>query len=314
MSAMRLWWTLAVAGLLMLAVGTTSGQVSSRQSGWPPFRGSVDVVPLTVTVTDGSRRHVTDLEEHDFQIFEDGRLQQIAFFQKSSVPLEVALLLDTSASMDRRLRVAQKAASGFVRALGATDTAMAIDFDNRVRVRQPLTTDMGEVGRAITQMKVGGSTALYNAVYIALKELNKHNDRDVSERRRRAIVLLSDGEDTSSIVTFDEVLDLATRSDTAIYCIGLLAGGPTDVQRPQEAKFALRQLADRTGGRAFFPHDIDAFTGIYAEIKAELSNQYSLAYESNNASRDGQFRRISIRVARNDVVARTRSGYYAASR
>jgi Ca-activated chloride channel family protein len=309
MSAMRLWWATA-AGLLALA-GSTSGQVSTP-SGRPAFRGSVDVVPLTVTVTDGARRHVTDLEAHDFQILEDGRPQEIAFFQKSSVPLVVGLLLDTSASMDRRLSVAQKAASGFVRALGAEDVAMAIDFDNRVRVRQPLTGDTGAVSGAIAQMKVGGSTALFNAVYIALKELNKHHGHQESDRRRKVIVLLSDGEDTSSIVTFDEVLDLATRSDTAIYCIGLLGGSPTEGHRPQEAKFALRQLAERTGGRVFFPQDTDAFSGIYAEIKTELSNQYSLAYESNNPRRDGRFRRISIRVARSGAMARTRSGYYAA--
>ncbi|HVH25940.1 MAG TPA: VWA domain-containing protein [Vicinamibacterales bacterium] len=308
---MRLWWATAV-GLLALAGGSTSGQVSTP-SGRPAFRGSVDVVPLTVTVTDGARRHVTDLEAHDFQILEDGRPQEIAFFQRSTVPLVVGLLLDTSASMDRRLPVAQKAASGFVRALGANDVAMAIDFDNRVRVRQSLTADTGALSGAIAQMKVGGSTALYNAVYVALKELNKQHGHQESDRRRKVIVLLSDGEDTSSIVTFDEVLELATRSDTAIYCIGLLGGGAFDGQRPQDQKFALRQLAERTGGRAFFPQDMDAFSGIYAEIKTELSNQYSLAYESNNPRRDGQFRRISIRVSRNGASARTRSGYYAAS-
>jgi Ca-activated chloride channel homolog len=310
MSAMRLWLVAALGGLL-LAGSSTSGQAPTP-SGRPAFRGSVDVVPLTITVTDGARRHVTDLEEDDFQIFEDGRPQQIAFFQKFSVPLVVALLLDTSASMDRRLPVAQKAATRFVQALGPIDTAMAIDFDNRVRVRQPLTAETGDVVRAIAQMKIGNSTALYNAVYIALKELNKHHDHEM--RRRRAIVVLSDGEDTSSIVTFDEVLDLATRSDTAIYCIGLLGGDSTEGKRPQEAKFALRQLAERTGGRAFFPQDMEAASGIYGEIRTELSNQYSLAYESNNPSRDGQFRRISIRVARSGVTARTRSGYYAASR
>jgi Ca-activated chloride channel homolog len=312
MSPMRLCWAVIVGGLLVVAGSPMSGQVSPP--GRPAFRGSVDVVPLTVTVTDGARHHVTDLEETDFQIFEDGRPQQVVFFQKTSVPLVVALLLDTSASMDRRLPVAQKAASGFVHALGATDSAMAIDFDSRVRVRQPLTMEIGTVGHAISQMKVGGSTALYNAVYIALKELNKHAEHHVSERRRRVIVVLSDGEDTSSIVTFDEVLDLATRSDTAIYCIGLLDKGSGNLHRPQEAKFALRQLAERTGGRAFFPQDIDAFSGIYSDIKAELSSQYSLAYESDNPRRDGQFRRISIRVGRKDVMARTRTGYYAADR
>jgi Ca-activated chloride channel family protein len=314
MGAMRLWWTVAL-GVVTLAGSAPSGQVSPATAQRPAFRGSVDVVPLTVTVTDGSRRHVTDLEQHDFKVFEDGRLQEIAFFQKTSVPLVVALLLDTSASMDRRLTVAQRAASGFVWTLGAEDSAMAIDFDNRVRVRQTLTTDQHAVGTAIADMKVGGSTALYNAVYIALKELNKsYVDRHGSELRRRAIVVLSDGEDTSSIVTFEEVLDLATRSDTAIYSIGLLGQDATGGRKPQEAKFALRQLAERTGGRAFFPNDVDKFAGIYDEIKTELSSQYAIAYESNNPRRDGQFRRVSVRIGRDGVEARTRAGYFGPSR
>jgi Ca-activated chloride channel family protein len=312
---MRLWSMAAVLGALTLAGSPTGGHASPAPSQQPAFRGSVDVVPLTVTVTDGSRRYVNDLTRHDFQVFEDGRKQEITFFQETSVPLVVALLLDTSASMDRTLPVAQKAAAGFVRKLSDVDAAMVIDFDSRVRVRQALTTDEAELGTAIEQTKVGGSTALYNAVYIALKELNKKRaDQLSTELKRRAIVVLSDGEDTSSIVTLDEVLDLATRSDTAIYAIGLLGGESSEGRRPQEAKFALRHLAERTGGRAFFPDDSDAFAGIYNEIKTELSSQYSLAYESDNSRKDGQFRRITVRVARSGVAARTRAGYYAANK
>jgi Ca-activated chloride channel family protein len=307
MGAMRGWAVVLLAAVALLDA-PTSGQGAQR----PSFRGSVNVVPLTVTVTDASRRYVTNLERADFEVLEDGRRQEIQFFQETSVPLVVALLLDTSASMDRRLSVAQKAAVGFVRALGPSDAAMAIDFDSRIRVHQGLTKDAAEVEEAIRRMKVGGSTALYNAVYIALKELNKSRaDQRSSELRRRSIVVLSDGEDTSSIVTFDEVLDLATRSDTSIYAIGLLGNERSRDRRSQEAKFALRELADRTGGRAFFPDNSGAFAGIYTEIKTELSSQYSLAYESDNPRQDGKFRRISVKVARDGVAARTRAGYYA---
>ena len=194
--------------------------------------------------------------------------------------------------------------------------ASVIDFDTRVKIRQDFTDDRTRLERAIRQTAAGGSTSLYNAVYIALKELGKTiRDEPLAEPRRRAIVLLSDGEDTSSLVGFDEVLDLAARSDTAIYAIGLL--GRRDVRRhqaiergPVRAAAAgatdrrTRVLSDRREGAA----------GIYGEIKAELSSQYSLAYESNNPRRDGQFRRIAVRVERTGAVARARPGYYAPRR
>ena len=188
-----------------------------------PFRSGVDVIGMNVTVTDASRHYVTDLDRQDFQIFEDGRPQEVTFFRKGSLPLALALLIDTSASMEQNLDVAQEAAVGFVRALAPADVASVIDFDSRVQVRQDFTADRNALEHAIRQTSAGGSTALYNAVYIALKELNKTiRDEPLAESRRRAIVILSDGEDTSSLVGFDEVLDLAARSDTAIYAIGLL--------------------------------------------------------------------------------------------
>lgn len=278
----------------------------------PRFRSGVDVIAMNVTVTDASRRYVTDLDRQDFHIFEDGRPQEVTFFQKGSLPLALALLIDTSASMELNLAVAQEAAIGFVRELSPVDVATVIDFDTRVQVRQGFTNDQVALEAAIRKTAAGGSTALYNAVYIALKELNKtFLDETLAQSRRRAIVILSDGEDTSSLVAYDEVLGLAARSDVAIYAIGLQGRDISGVKRPNEAQFVLRRFAEQTGGRVFFPGDARELAGIYGEIKAELANQYFLAYESNNARRDGQFRRIAIRVERAGAIARSRPGYYA---
>jgi Ca-activated chloride channel family protein len=123
--------------------------------------------------------------------------------------------------------------------------------------------------------------------------------------------VLSDGEDTSSVVSFEEVLDLAKRSETAIYCIGLRGSDVGSGRGFKEAEFVLRQLAQETGGRAFFPNDLGALAGIYSQISEELSNQYTLGYTSRNPKRDGQWRRIVVRVNRPSVVARTKQGYYA---
>jgi Ca-activated chloride channel family protein len=294
---------------------TVDGQTASAGAQRAPFRSGIDVVGMNVTVTDGTRHYVTDLDREDFQILEDGRLQRVTFFQKSNVPLALALLIDTSASMESNLRTAQDAAVGFVRELGPQDVASVIDFDTRVQVRQDFTADRVALENAIRRTAAGGSTALYNAVYIALKELNKTiRDEPPAESRRRAIVILSDGEDTSSLVAFDEVLDLAARSDTAIYAIGLRGQETLASRKPPDADFVLRRFAQQTGGRAFFASDAKQLSGVYREIRDELANQYFLAYESSNARRDGQFRRIAVKVERTGVVARARPGYYAPSR
>ncbi len=306
---------LAIATSVFLGIQTIAGQdpVAGLQN--KTFRSSVDVIAMNVTVTDPERRYVTDLDRRDFQIFEDGRPQLMTFFQKRSLPLALALLMDTSASMEENLAVAQQAAAGFVRELGPADVASIIDFDTRVQVRQDFTTDRVALETAIHRTTADGATALYTAVYIALKELNKTiRDEPLGDSRRRAIVLLSDGEDTASVVEFDEVLDLAARSDIAIYAIGLLGREMPFGRRSNEAQFTLRRLAEQTGGRAFFPVDARELASIYGAIKAELSSQYFVAYESNNTRRDGHFRRIAVRVTRAGAVARARPGYYAPSK
>ena len=273
----------------------------------PAFRAGVDVVSLNVTVTDRSARFVTDLSQESFQVYEDGVLQDITYFGRQQLPIALALLVDTSASMDEEMATAQEAAIGFAQRLNPDDLAEIIDFDSRVDILQAFTNDIDLLERAIRQTSAGGSTSLYNALYISLKEIGKAPLR-VEDVRREAIVVLSDGEDTSSLVTFEEVLDLAKRSETAIYSIALTIDEGGSGFR--EADFVLRQLAQETGGRAFFPDDADDLASIYELISDELSNQYSLGYVSANPLRNGRWRRIVVRVDRDAVFARTKQGYF----
>jgi len=149
-------------------------------------------------------------------------------------------------------------------------------------------------------------------VYIALKDLSRVVATDVSEIRRQAIVLLSDGEDTSSLLPFEEVLDLAKRSETSIYAIGLRSEDAATQSRGfKEAEFVLRQLSQETGGRVFFPNSIAELSTIYAQIADELSSQYTLGYTSRNGRRDGSWRRVIVRVNRPGVAARSKQGYFA---
>jgi len=286
--------------------------LSAQQPPAPSFRGGVDVVSLNVTVTEGSK-YITDLNQEDFSVYEDGVKQEISFFNKSNLPIALALLLDTSASMESKLQTAQEAAIGFAKRLRTQDLAEVIDFDSRVVVLQNFTNNASELETAIRKTSAGGSTSLYNAIYIALKDLKKVMAKSPDEIRRQAIVVLSDGEDTSSLLPFEEVLDLAKRSETAIYSIGLRAGeGPGTTTRGfKEAEFVLRQFSQETGGRSFFPNQLSDLNGVYGQISEELSSQYIVGYTSRNPKRDGAWRRIVVRVNRPNMAARTKLGYFA---
>jgi Ca-activated chloride channel homolog len=295
---------------LLLTIALATPLVTAAQQ--PAFRSAIDVVSMNVTVTDSTNKYITDLTEKDFEIFEDGVKQELTLFNRTNLPVALSLLIDTSSSMEDRMTVAQDAAIGFVRKLRPTDLGEVIGFDSRAEVLQKFTNNATELEQAIRKTVAGGSTSMNNALYISLKGLKKIPIRQEDEIRRQAIVLLSDGEDTSSLVTFEDVLDLARRSETAIYAIGLMedsAGGQSKGFR--EATYALRQLANDTGGRAFFPPDVKSLAGVYGQIYDELSSQYTIGYTSKNPRRDGAWRRLVVRVNRPNVQARTKQGYFA---
>jgi len=255
-------FTLFLAVVLAAVTAAPSEmQTLLAQSQVPSFRTGVDLVSVTVTVTDASGRYVTDLEQDEFEIYEDRIQQELNFFTRSQLPIALALLIDTSASMERRMQTAQEAAIGFAYRLRPQDLASVIDFDSRVNILEDFTNDGARLERAIRRTAAGGSTSLHNAVYISLKELSKVRARTPDEIRRQAIVVLSDGEDTSSLVGFTEVLELAKRSETATYTIGLRTQENPRRREFQEAEYVLRQLARETGGRAFFPDSIGELSG-----------------------------------------------------
>jgi Ca-activated chloride channel family protein len=299
--------TWILAALAVAAVAPGRGRLHAQ----PSFRASVDLVSLNVTVADSTGKFVTDIDPAAFQVFEDGVKQEVTFFNRSNLPIALSLLLDTSASMEDKIQTAQEAAIGFARKLRPTDLAQVVDFDSRVSIAQPFTTSVTDLEAAIRKTAAGGSTSLHNAIYIALKELKKVQARSNEDIRRQAIVVLSDGEDTSSLVSFDEVLELAKRSETAIYAIGLRSKGPERARGAfNESDFVLRQLAQETGGKAFFARAASELTGIYEQISDELSSQYMLGYTSKNPKRDGAWRRIVVRVTASGATARTKQGYY----
>lgn len=300
---------LSTIGLLVAGLAAPVPTGAQR----PQFRSTIDIVSLNITVVDGASRYITDLEQDDFSVFEDGIRQDVIFFTRRPQPIALSLLLDSSASMEDKLQMLQLAAGNFVKRLKPNDLAQVIDFDSRVSIRQAFISSQAELQTAILQTVAGGSTSLHNAIYVSLKELAKVKAQNEEDVRRQALIVFSDGEDTSSLVSFEEVLDLAKRSETGIYTIAL-RGNDSSARGFREAEFVMRQLAQETGGRAFFPSRIEDLNGVYTQIADELASQYTVGYTSKNPRSDGAFRRIVVQVARQSATARTKRGYYAPGR
>jgi VWFA-related protein len=300
-----------VIAVVLSSYGHPSAQRLESPGDRSIFQSGVDLVTLHVTVTDRSRRYVTDLERDQFRVFENGRRQELKFFQKSGLPLALTLLLDTSASMENALPIVQEAAVRLVRQLEPQDVASVIAFDQGIHVLQGFTNDPAVLESAIRRIEHGGTTSFYTAVYVALKEFAATRPVPrTSAPRRRTVVVLSDGVDSSSLIGFEEVLELATRTDAAIYAV-CLGTRNADPRQHDPSEFVLRRLSEQTGGRAFFPLHGYELPNVYAEIERELSSQYVLAYEPSEQPADGRFRNLAVLVDFAGAVARTRKGYFA---
>jgi Ca-activated chloride channel family protein len=276
------------------------------------FRTSSDLVLLSVSAVTGQNRPVGGLEQKSFRVFEDGVPQEITFFAPPRLPLSLSILLDASSSMDTKMAVAREAAIGFCRRLNTEDRAQIIAFANEVQVRQPFTSDIPTLEKAVRDTIPGGSTSLYTAIYVAFSELRKIRlSQSPDQVRRQAMVLLSDGEDTTSILGYQEVIEAAKREDVMVYAVGLRAKNSSSPARGfNEADYVMRQLAQSSGGRVFFVSQVGELAGVYGQIADELSSQYTIGYVSKNTKRDGAWRTIAVRTDQPNVAARTKAGYF----
>jgi Ca-activated chloride channel family protein len=293
--------------LVVLALGLTS-HVRAQGSG---FKSNVEVVPLTVTVTDARGKYVSDLVESDFAVWEEGVRQSLAFFANEPVPIDLALAIDASFSMAPQLPTVRKAAGALVSSLREGDRATVVTIRNAVGITLPLTADRSLIAAAIRDLSASGTTALYDGVYVLLKELERAR---MAEIRRRVLVLLTDGLDTSSRLSADDMLALARRAGVGIYVIGMpTSSSKRPGDRPDgsvlQAEYAMRTLARDTGARSFSPRTVGELPAIYREIAHELANQYELGYLPSASSTRGGFKHLTVHVE--NAVARTRSGYYA---
>jgi VWFA-related protein len=284
----------------------------------PLFRSGANLVPLNITVTDSSKQFVKGLTVSDFSVFEDGVPQAVQFFEATETPTDLIVLIDTSSSMSDKMDVVHEAAIGFLKTMKPGDRGAVVAFADGVDIVQPLTGDRALLEQGIRHTAARGATSLHNAIYIALKQFGRGAKQE-GEVRRQAIAVLSDGEDTSSLVSFDDVLELARKSGVGIYPIVLQSRYAATRATNQgqrrfysEAEYSMRTLAQETGAQAYFPLQVFELKGIYANIAQELSSQYSLAYSPANGRADGRFRKILVRIAtRPELKLRTRTGYTA---
>jgi Ca-activated chloride channel family protein len=269
-------------------------------------------VNLPITVFDKDGRLITELTKDDFEVTEDKVRQEIRSFSKENeLPLSASLVMDISNSVRPKLKFEQEATMAFLDTIvrPRKDKALFVTFGSIVELHQDFTDDLEALKNAIYSVKSGGATALYDGIYRVLEE------KMATASGRRAIIVISDGEDNSSEHTLEEVVDLAQRVEAVIYCIGTnnaggfgVSGGVIDAPGNKE----LRKIADETGGRAFFPTKIIELERNFTEISKELRSQYVLFYVSSNQTRDGKFRDIDVKIpGRKGVEARTKRGYTA---
>ncbi len=276
----------------------------------PSTRIILDVtrVNMLFTVTDKKGRFVTDLTKDDFQVFENKKLQTIAeFTAETDLPLRLGILIDTSNSIRERFKFEQEAAVSFIQSVVhyGHDKAMVVSFDTSAELVSDLVDDTEKLEAAIRGLRPGGGTALFDAVYFACRDkLSKDQPR---HKFRRAIVIVSDGDDNQSQVSRDQALEMAQKADVVIYAISTnVIRGETDGDK------ILKYLTAETGGQAFFPFKVEDLEQSFENIANELRHQYNVFYRPEPLQTDGQYHTVDLKVkGRKDLVVRCRKGYYA---
>ena len=299
---------------LLLAVVVCSVMPGARAQDNDTLRVSVELVNVPFSVTDRQGRFVAGLTMKDFLVQEDGRRQEIRnFSRENELPVTLAMLVDTSPSVRPVFEEEKTTAKAFLESILRTeDLALVIGFDQSVTLVQDFTDNVRILNRAIDSLDIGGGTSVYDAVYLASKE------KLASEAGRKAIILISDGEDTMSRLKFDAALRAAHESDTIIYAISNSISNTFPYFRRGRARFGggdmgtLRKFASETGGASFAVSNDNTFKKIFDQIARELRSQYSLGYFSTNTERDGKFRQIKITPRDSSYSVKARRGYYAA--
>ena len=282
------------------------------------IRVNTELVSLTATVTDKNGRYRADLKQSDFTVYEDGAKQELAYFNTGDrVPISLGIIFDTSGSMEDKIEGVRDAVEHFVKNVSPNDEIFLIQFSDDADIVQDFTDDKKRILRAVESLEPKGSTALYDAITLGLQKVKQ------GKNKKRALLLLTDGNDTASAIDLQTALSLAKSSEVIIYALGIGHGKEGNVHLGIQSQIpdtvdmrVLRSFADTTGGNAYYLEEAhedgrDRIDEAAEEVAAELKQQYTLGYYPSNQKKDGGFRQIVVDVKDKSLKVRTKRGYYA---
>ncbi len=304
-------WPALLSGIFVWALASAQQPAAQKIApDSPDTRIKVDVTRVNVlfTVTDKKGRFITDLVKDDFLVSENKKAQAIQeFTAETDLPLRIAILIDTSNSIRDRFKFEQEAASAFVNSVirPREDKAMIVSFDTSAELASDLIDDPEKLAKTIRNLRPGGGTSLYDAIYFACRD--KLLQDQPRHKFRRAVIIVSDGDDNQSRVTRDQALEMAQKADSVIYAIS------TNISRIEnDGDKVLKYLTEETGGQAFFPFKVQDLEQSFENIATELRRQYNIFYRPEPLKADGLYHSINVKVnGRKDLIVRARKGYYA---
>jgi len=314
-------WTLIVAALLAIALpavmiaragrGRSPQENSADKKQNQTLKVDVDLVLVNATVTDQLNRYVSGLESKHFQVWEDKIEQKLEYFNAEDVPISIGIIFDVSGSMKDKIGTAREAAATFLKTGNPDDEYFLVTFANRPEVVADFTTDVTKLQSKLLVTPAKGMTAMYDSVYVGLEKLKEGSNP------KKALLLITDGEDNRSRYTFQNVKDFVKEQDVQIYGIGIVDEWNSQLSAGHTGRAMIEELADLTGGRAFFPDSVYELEDICTKIAVELKNQYVLGFHSTNGAKDGKWRKLRVKVnppkGIEHLNVRAKSGYYAAT-
>jgi Ca-activated chloride channel family protein len=311
-------WILILAALLSVALPAMMvarggrgrpQQNSADKKQNQTLKVDVDLVLVNATVTDQLNRYVSGLESKHFQIWEDKIEQKVSYFNAEDVPISIGIIFDVSGSMKDKIGTAREAAATFLKTGNPDDEYFLVTFANRPEVVADFTTDVTKLQSKLLMTPAKGMTAMYDSVYVGLEKLKEGTNP------KKALLLITDGEDNRSRYTFQNVKDFVKEQDVQIYGIGIVDEWNSQLSAGHTGRAMIEELADLTGGRAFFPDSVYELEDICTKIAVELKNQYVMGFHSTNGAKDGKWRKLRVKVnppkGIEHLNVRAKSGYYA---
>jgi Ca-activated chloride channel homolog len=303
------------SSLLALTIALSSFALWAQQDKDFTINVDVELVQLPISVMDKDGRLINGLTKENFQIFEDKVQQQIALFKHEDVPVSLGLVIDNSGSMRNKRERVNSAALSFVRESNSEDETFIVNFDDAAYLEQDFTGSIGDLMDALDNLDTRGETALYDAVFLAVDHAK------AGKHEKKAVLLISDGEDNTSKYGFNKALEKLKESKVTLYAIGLLEenddrGGLFRKSPSKKAKAALEEFAESTGGQAYFPKSLNEVEDLCKRIAHDLRNHYTVGYNPTNSKLDGSWREIRVNVnppksITSKLTVHTKPGYYA---